>query len=135
MRLHPSAMHYMGGFLEGVPKTLNDKSYELLIQQDGYFIRVKIIKLKIHLDFPLTPKINENGVRDFINEVENGIIHIHKVWLEGLIEYHYAGFETIDDYYYNEGNNNNTNHVVEDLYNLRAKMKNIKIQHRLLLNG
>ena len=56
--LYPFAMHYMDGFLEGVPKILNDRSYESLIQQDGYFIRIKITKLKIHLDFPLTSKIN-----------------------------------------------------------------------------
>ena len=121
--LYPSAMHYMDGFLEGVPKILNYKSYEFLTQQDGYFIRIKIIKLKIHLDFPLTSKINEKGVRYFINEMENGIIYIDEVGLEELIEYHDADFEIIDGYYYNEGRNNNINHVIEDLHNLRAKMK------------
>ena len=90
--LYPSAMHCMGGLLEVVPKILSDKSYEFLIRQAGYFIRIKIIKLKIHLDFPLTSKINEKGVRDFINEMENGIIYIGKVGLEELIEYHDADF-------------------------------------------
>ena len=42
-------------------------------KQDGYFIRTKILKLNQHLDFPLTFKIHEDGVRDFINYMENEI--------------------------------------------------------------
>ena len=54
----------MERFLEGLPKALSDISYELLKQQDGYFVRIKIIKLNRHLGFPLTSKLNEeSGVR------------------------------------------------------------------------
>ena len=57
----------------------------------GYFIRIKIIKLKKHLDFPLTSKINEQtGVRDFINEMDNEVVYIDKVGLEDLITFHEA---------------------------------------------
>ena len=59
--LYPSAMHYMDGCLKGVPNILSDKSYESLSQQDGYFIIIKSIKLKIHLDFPLTSKNTWKG--------------------------------------------------------------------------
>ena len=52
--LYPSAMHFMDGLLEDKPKVLYDKSYDFLKQQDGYFARIKIIKLNKHLDFPLT---------------------------------------------------------------------------------
>ena len=41
--LYPSAMHYMDGFLEDKPKVILDKTYEFLKQQDGYFVRIKII--------------------------------------------------------------------------------------------
>ena len=62
--LHPSARYFMKGLSEGLPNVLSDTSYELLKQQDGYFVRVKIIKLNKHLDFPLTSKLNEeSGVR------------------------------------------------------------------------
>ena len=62
--LYPSAMHFMDGRLEDKPKVLYDKSYEFLKQQDGYFVRIKIIKLNKHLDFPLASKLNEeSGVR------------------------------------------------------------------------
>ena len=54
-------MHYMDGFLEDDTNVLIDKSYEFLKQQDGYFVRIKIIKLNRHLDFPLTPKVNEES--------------------------------------------------------------------------
>ena len=50
-----------------------------------------------------------------------------KVWSEELIEYHDAEFEIIDGYYYIEGRtNNNVNHAIEDLHNLKAKMKKDK---------
>ena len=42
--LYPSAMHFMDGLLEDKPKVLNDKSYDFLKQQDGYFVRTKIFK-------------------------------------------------------------------------------------------
>ena len=75
----------------------------VLQKQDVYFIRNKIIKLTKHLDFPLTSKINEDGVIYVINDMENIIIYIDKVGLEEMIEYHIAEFEIIDGYYYDQG--------------------------------
>ena len=101
--LYPSAMYFIQGFLKGLPKVFSDTSYEFL-KQDVYFVRIKTIKLNRHLDFPLSSKLNEeSGVREFINEMDNGITYIDEVGLEELIEYHKAEFETIDGYYYNEG--------------------------------
>ena len=125
--VYPSAMYFMEGFLKGLPNVLSDTSYEFLKQQDCYFVRIKIIKLNKHLDFPLTSKLNEeSGVRDLVNEVDNGIIYIDKVGLEEIIEYHKAEFGIIDGYYYNEGRNNTINHVIKDLYDLRKKLKQEK---------
>ena len=115
----------MGGFLEDKPKVLNYKAYEFLQQQDVYFIR-KNIKLNKHLDFPLTSKIHENGVRDLINDMGNEIFYIDKVGLEEITKYHIAEFEIIDGYYYDQGRTNTINHVIEDLYNLRLKLKKDK---------
>ena len=57
-------MYFMEGFLKGLPKILSDTSYEFLKQQDGYFVRVKIIRLNKHLGSPLSSKLNEeSGVR------------------------------------------------------------------------
>ena len=138
--LYPSATHYMDGFLKGLPNVLSDTSYEFLKQQDGYFVRAKIIKPNKHLDFPLTSKLNEDGgVRELINEMSNGIIYIDKIGLEELIEYRKAEFGITYGYYYNEGRNNTINHVIEDLYDLRKNMKKDKnpaqIVLKLLMNS
>ena len=62
--LYPSAMYFTEGFSKGPPNVLTDTSYEFLKQQDGYFVRNKIVKLNKHLDSPLTSKLNEeSGVR------------------------------------------------------------------------
>ena len=98
--LYPSAMHYMDGFLEDKPKVLNNKSYEFLQLQDGYFIIIKILKQNKHLGFPLTSKMYENGVREFIYDMDNELIYIDKVGFEELTTYHEAEFEIIDGYYY-----------------------------------
>ena len=112
--LYPSAMYFMEGFLAGLPKVLSDTSYALLKQQGGYFVRIKIIQLNRHSDFPLSSKLNEeSGVREFISEVDNGISYICKVGLEELIENHKAEIENIDGYYYDEGRNNTINHVIK----------------------
>ena len=120
-------MYFMEGFLKGLPKILSDTSYEFLKQQDGYFVRAKIIKLNRHLDFPLSSKLNEeSGVRELMNEMGNGTISIDKIGLEELIEYHKAEFGIIGGCYYNEGRSNTINHVIKDLYDLGKKLKQDK---------
>ena len=112
-----TAMFLMLGFLQST-----NLPYDFSKRQDGYFIRTKIIKLSKHLDFPLTSKTNEDGVRDFINDMENGIIYIDKVGLEGLNAFREAEFEITDGYYFNECRDN-TIHNVINLYGLRLKLK------------
>ena len=93
------------------------------------------------MDFTLTSKINEEScVRDdFINEMSNGSIYIDKVGLEEIITHHEAEFETIGGYYYDQGRNNTINHVIEDMYTLRLKLKQDKnpaqIVVKLLMNS
>ena len=92
--LYPGAMYFMDGFLTGLPQVLNNTSYDFLKSQDGYLIIIKLIKLNKRLGFPLTSKFNEEtGGRDVVNEVENEIIYVGKVVLEGLITFHGAEFE------------------------------------------
>ena len=80
--LYPSAMHLMDGLLEDKPNVLCDKYYEFLKQQYWYFVRTKIIKLNKYLDFPLASELNEDsGVRELLNEMDNGIIYTDKVGL------------------------------------------------------
>ena len=86
--LYPSAMYFMDGFLQGLPQVLNNTSYDFLKSQDGYFIMLRIVKLNKQLEFPLTSKIHYDGVRDFINDLENVIICIDKTGLEDLITFY-----------------------------------------------
>ena len=51
-----------------------------------------------HLDFPLASKINEDGVRDFTNDMEHDITQVGKVGLEDLSTFHEAEFEIVDGY-------------------------------------
>ena len=137
--LYPSAMFYMGEFLKGKPNVLSDKPYEFLTKQDEYFVRVKVIKTNKHLVFPLTSKLDEeSGVRNFVNEMGNGIVYIDKVGLEEIFTYHGAEFEIIDGYYYDQGRNITVHQVIEDLYNLK-KIKQDKnpaqLGIKLLMNG
>ena len=72
--------------------------------------------------------------------MDNGIIYIDKVGLEDLITFHEVEFEIIDGYYYDQGRHNTINHVIEDLYNLRLKLKQDKkspaqIVIKLLMNS
>ena len=67
---------FIDGLLEGRPKVLHNTSYEFLKQQDGYFIGIKTIELNNALDFPSISKVNEEGVRDFTNDMDNEIVCI-----------------------------------------------------------
>ena len=102
-------------------------SYDFLKNQEGYFIRVRGIKLNRHLGFPLTSKIDEHsGVRDVTNEMGNGIIYIDKVGLEGLVTFHEAGFGITCGYYFNSGRNNKIHNVIKNLHGSRLKSKDDK---------
>ena len=85
------------------------------------------------MEVPLTSKTNEDGVRDCVNDMENEIIYIDKVGLEEMIEYHLAEFEIIDGDYFDSGRNNTINHVIEDLYKLRVKLKKDKHQAQMVI--
>ena len=61
-------------------------------------------------------------------------IYMYKTSLEDLIEFQKASFEINDGYHFNEGRNETINHVIENLCNLRLKLKKVRIQHRWLLN-
>ena len=54
--------------------------------------------------------------------MDNGIIYIDKVGLEGLITFHAAELEVTDGYYDNDGRNGTVNRVIEDFYDLRIKL-------------
>ena len=118
----------MGESLEGVPKVLQNIAYDFLMEQDGCFIEIRVVKLHKHLDFPLTSEIDEGGVRNFTNTMGNEktiyiYIYIDKTGLGDLTEFQKASFDMFDCYCFDGCRNETINHAVEDLYNLRLKLK------------
>ena len=132
--LYPSAMYFMDGFLKGLPQVSNNTSYSFLNSQGIYFIRLRIVNLSTHLDFPLTSDINKDGVRYFIHNMETEIIYIDTVGLYDLITFHEAEFEIIDGYYIKSGRHNTINNVINHLYALRLKLRQQKKQYNSSTN-
>ena len=127
--LYPSAMNRMLGYLKGTPKVLqqNMLNYDFLKKQDGYFIRVKILKVGKYLQFPLLSKINEKtGVRDFSNDMVGETVYIDKTCLEDIITFQKMEFEIIDGYYFDEGRNDTIKHVIKYFYDLRKTVETRK---------
>ena len=109
--LYPSAMNRMLGFLKGTPKVIKKENlnYEFLEKQDGYFIEIVIRSVGIKRDFPLLSYINQNGVRNFTNDMVGRTVYIDKVGLEDFKHFQNGTFEVLRGYYFNEGRNNKIN--------------------------
>jgi hypothetical protein len=140
--LYPSSMDRLskiGGYLQGKPKILENKSYDFLKQQDGYFVQIKINKVNKHYKFPLISKLNDEGVRIFTNDMENEIIYVDKITLEDLIEFHDIKFDIIMGYYYDEGRNDTIGEIINHLFNTRKQKKAegnpIESVYKLLMNS
>jgi hypothetical protein len=138
--LYPSAMYRMEGILQGLPKILNNFNYDYLKNKDGFFIKIKILKVNKKRQFPLMSRINENtGVREFSNEQEGQYLYVDKTGLEDLINFHKIEFEIIQGYYYENGRNTKINEVIKNLFEGRLQKKKeknpIQVCYKLLMNS
>ena len=95
---------------------------------------IKTIKLSKQLEFPSTNENNENGVREFMYDMDNEIVHVDKDGFEDLITFHEAAFEITNGYYFNEGRNHQIKKKLKTCTVYDFKLKTIKVPHRLLLN-
>jgi hypothetical protein len=139
--LYPAAMikiGELGGFLKGKPLILINKTMDFLNKVDGYFIKIRIKKVNIKLDFPILSIIKE-GIRNYTNKLENEIIYVDKFTLEDAIKYQNIEFDIIEGYYFNEGRDNSLSKLVQELYNKRLFYKSNKNPlenvYKLLLNS
>ena len=137
--LYPSAMARLRGYLQGSPKIIKDLKYKSIKKYDGYFVEILIEKVNRKLKFPLMSKINDKGVRDWTNEMENEIFYCDKITLEELIKHHKIEYKIIRGYYYDEGRNMNLKPTIEHLFNTRleAKKKKNPIEkvYKLIMNS
>jgi len=137
--LYPSAMKRLIGYLMGNPKPLQIKTYDFLLNQDGYFVEIIIQKVNKHYAFPLMSEITKDGIRNFTNEMEGKTMYVDKISLEDLIEYHEIEFEVVRGYYYDEGRNKTIGSVIQNLFDTRLKAKKagnpIQNVYKLLMNS
>lgn len=82
---------------------------------------------------------NEDGTRNFTNELVGKKIYIDKVALEDLIKFQGVEFKIISGYYFDEGFNNKVVKTIRHLFKARLDMKKIKnpIQniYKLIMNS
>ena len=139
--LYPSAMSMMG-FLKGMPKKLlgeRQLKYDFLQKKDGYFVEIVITKVGKKRDFPLLSFIDENGVRNWSNDMIGKTMYINKTSLEDAIDFQNIEFKVVRGYYYNEGKNESIKEVIKTLFNERKKWKAqdnpIEMIYKLIMNS
>ena len=138
--LYPSAMSRLGGYLQGVPRVLQDnmKNMSFLNNCDGYFVKIKINKVNIHRKFPLISYINVDGIRTWTNNPTD-YVYCGKTALEDFIKFQDIEFDIISGYYYCEGRNDNLNKTIKSLFEkrkLKKKEKNkVEQVYKLIMNS
>jgi len=137
--LYPSAMKRLGGYLLGKPKILETTDYAVLQYYDGYFVEILITDVGKHYKFPLMSVRNEDGIRNFTNDMVGQKIVVDKTTLEDLIHFQKVSFEIIRGYYYNEGRNPKLADTIEYLFEKRLQAKKegnpIQAVYKLLMNS
>lgn len=137
--LYPSAMKRMGGYLNGTPKVLHNKTYEFLKSIDGYFVEITIRKVGINKKFPLMSYITDTGIRLWTNEMVGRKMWVDRFALEDLIEFQQVEFVIDRGYYYNEGRNYQIGATIEHLFQTRLAMKKkknaVEQVYKLLMNS
>jgi hypothetical protein len=145
--LYPSSMNRLKGYVRGTAKGIDQSKLDdqdtlksFLKDQDMYYARVRITKVKKHYATPLISYINDKGTRCWDDtEAVGKIIYMDKIGLEGMQQFHDMEYEIIAGYYHNEGFNPKVCEVIEKLFQERLKMKKkgnpIEQQYKLILNS
>ena len=137
--LYPSAMKRMDGYLKGLPKVIENHSYEQIKNYSGYFIEIIIWSVGIQRKFPTMSFVNEDGIRTFTNDMVGKKIFIDKIALEDTIKQHNIEFDILRGYYFDEGFNTKINDTISHIFNERKKLKAQKnpaeIVYKLIMNS
>jgi len=126
--LYPSAIALHPGPLCGTPKFLlpEQKNMDFLNTVDGYFIKIVVTKVTTNLEFPVLSIKNEDGTRDWTNELIGKEIHVDKFTLEDAVKHQGIEFIIVDGYYYDQGRNNTVIEVMKYLFEIRKVYKALK---------
>jgi len=135
--LYPSAMNRLPGYLKGYPKLI--KNNIDWFNQDYYFVEIEITNIKTKRDFPLISKVDDNGIKNYTNNVIGHKLVVDKTTLEDLIEFHDIEYNFIRGYYFNDGFNTKIQDVIQFMFNERLKYKKqgnpIQNAYKLILNA
>lgn len=144
--MYPSAMKRiakeLGGYLKGKPKVIPDDccNLEWLSKQTGYFVEVKVLKVRKNRAFPMLSYKDESGVRQFCNqEMVGRTIVTDKITVEDAIRFQGVDFEFIRGYYFDEGRNDTIGKVIQYVYDTRRALKDagnsLQESYKLVLNS
>jgi DNA polymerase III epsilon subunit-like protein len=137
--LYPSAMNRIDGFLKGLPKIITNTDYDTIKGYDGYFIEIEIIKVGIKRKFPLMSVIDDNGIKNFTNDVEGVKIFVDKTSLEDMIKFQNIEFKVIKGYYFNEGFNTKIKDIIRYIFDKRKQLKkegnSSELIYKLIMNS
>ena len=135
--LYPSSMDRIPGYLKGEPKVW-EKSINLQ-DVDGYFLKIKVIRVRKRYKFPITCIKNEDGGNEWTNDIEGQELFVDKFTLEDLIKYHKISYEIIQGYYYEDGRNDKINSVIRYMFNERKRYKRegnpLQLVLKLMMNA
>lgn len=141
--LYSSSMVRLAGYLKGKPKVIEDhllnkiinkenikddkiKNYKKWIKADGYYIEAVVKKIGVKRHFPLLSKVNDDGIREFRNDLVGETIFIDNIALEDSVKFQDVEVEIIKGYYFNSGFNTKVGETIQGLFEARLKAKKEK---------
>ena len=86
-------MNRIDGFLKGLPKIITNSDYDTIKGYDGYFLEIEIIKVGIKRKFPLMSVVDDNGIKNFTNDVEGVRILFIKIVLKKRLSFKIFNFK------------------------------------------
>lgn len=139
---YPYSYVRIKGLLMGKPKVIPAGwTYDDIKDKDGYFVKIKIKKLKA-FDYPLLSYKNEDGIRTWsnnIDELNKHGVYVGKFALEDAIHFGNMEFEIEQGYYFDEGRNkklpNLTNYLYEERKKLKKDYNKAEAIYKLILNS
>ena len=139
--LYLSALALMPGFPIGeatnfTVQQLDDPTHKAIKAAKAAFCKIKITKVGKKYAIPLLNMKDENGTRQYTNEMVGECVYADSQTIRDLTEFHQIEYEVVNGVYF-EGINNTINDVARELYEwrLKAKAKKNPIQVVLKLLG
>ena len=139
--LYPSAMFSMKGYVRGLPKVLSRDQIKRFHPQtyDAYYVEIEVLSHTIDRAFPLQSIKNDNGIRDFTNDIDGKRFYVDNIALEDFVVFQDVKYKVIRGYYFDDGFNTKIKDTIEFMFNERARLKKVgnSLQnvYKLLMNA